>query len=62
MQEFKAVYSWRWNFDRVKNIFEVVLFLATVESVLTKTPQAELAEQDRRRQHKTKALVNRAVS
>lgn len=65
-------------FDRIKNIFEVerfsgfsetaikqdffgVLFLATLESVLTKAPQAELTAQDRR-QHKTKARVNRAVS
>lgn len=46
----------------IKQDFFGVLFLATLESILTKAPQAELAEQDRRRQNKTKALVNRAVS
>jgi hypothetical protein len=39
-----------------------VIFLATLESVLTKAPQSELAERDRRRQNKTKAQVNRTVS
>jgi len=39
-----------------------VIFLATLESVLTKAPQSALAERDRRRQNKTKARVNRAVS
>lgn len=46
----------------MKQDFFGVIFLATLESVLTKAPQAELAEQDRRRQNKTKAQVNRAVS
>lgn len=46
----------------IKQDFFGVIFLATLESVLSKAPQAALAEQDRRRQHKTKALVNRAVS
>ena len=46
----------------IKQDFFGVLFLATLESVLTKAPQSALAEQDRRRQNKTKAQVNRAVS
>lgn len=46
----------------IKQDFFGVIFLATLESVLTKAPQAELAAQDRRRQTKTKAMVNRAVS
>ena len=46
----------------IKQDFFGVIFLATLESVLTKAPQSELAEQDRRRQNKTKAQVNRAVS
>lgn len=46
----------------IKQDFFGVIFLATLESVLTKAPQSELAEQDRRRENKTKAQVNRAVS
>ena len=46
----------------IKQDFFGVIFLATLESVLTKAPQSELAERDRRRQNKTKAQVNRAVS
>jgi hypothetical protein len=46
----------------IEQDFFGVLFLATLESVLTKAPQAELAEQDHRRQNKTKAQVNRTVS
>lgn len=46
----------------IKQDFFGVIFLATLESILAKKPQSELAEQDRRRQNKTQAMVNRAVS
>jgi Transposase DDE domain len=46
----------------IQQDFFGVLFLATLESVLTKAPQSELAARDRRRQNKTRAQVNRAVS
>jgi hypothetical protein len=46
----------------IKQDFFGVIFLATLESILTKGPQSELAEQDRRRRNKTRAMVNRAVS
>jgi hypothetical protein len=46
----------------IKQDFFGVIFLATLESILAKGPQAELAEQDRRRWNKTQAMVNRAVS
>ena len=46
----------------IKQDFFGVIFLATLESVLTKAPQSELAERDRPRQNKTNAQVNRAVS
>ena len=46
----------------IQQDFFGVIFLATLESVLTKAPQSKLAEHDRRRHNKTKAQVNRAVS
>jgi hypothetical protein len=46
----------------IEQDFFGVIFLATLESVLTKAPQSALAERDRRRQNKTKAQVNRSVS
>lgn len=46
----------------IKQDFFGVIFLATLESILTKGPQSELAEQDRRRRNKTQAMVNRSVS
>jgi hypothetical protein len=46
----------------IKQDFFGVIFLATLESILTKGPQSELAEEDRRRRNKTKAMVNRSVS
>lgn len=46
----------------IKQDFFGVILLATLESILIKAPQAELAAQDRRRQNQTRALVNRAVS
>ena len=46
----------------LKQDFFGVLFLATLESILAKGPQAELAERERRRANKTQAQVNRAVS
>lgn len=46
----------------IKQDFFGVIFLATLESILAKGPQSELAEQDRRRRNKTQAMVNRAVS
>jgi hypothetical protein len=46
----------------IKQDFFGVIFLATLESILTKGPQAELAEEDRRRRNKTQAMVNRSVS
>jgi hypothetical protein len=46
----------------IKQDFFGVIFLTTLESILTKGPQSELAEQDRRRQNKTRAMVNRSVS
>jgi Transposase DDE domain len=46
----------------IKQDFFGVIFLTTLESILTKGPQSELAEQDRRRRNKTRAMVNRSVS
>ena len=46
----------------IKQDFFGVIFLATLESILTKGPQSELAEKDRRRRNKTQAMVNRSVS
>ena len=46
----------------IRQDFFGVIFLATLESILTKGPQSELAEQDRRRRNKTQAMVNRSVS
>lgn len=46
----------------IKQDFFGVIFLATLESILAKGPQSELAEADRRRRNKTQAQVNRAVS
>jgi hypothetical protein len=46
----------------IKQDFFGVIFLTTLESILTKGPQSELAERDRRRQNKTRAMVNRSVS
>jgi Transposase DDE domain len=46
----------------IKQDFFGVIFLTTLESILTKGPQSELAEQDRRRRNKTHAMVNRSVS
>ena len=46
----------------IKQDFFGVIFLATLESILTKGPQSELAEEDRRRRNKTQAMVNRSVS
>lgn len=46
----------------IKQDFFGVIFLATLESILAKAPQSELAERDRRRRTKTQAQVNRAVS
>ena len=46
----------------IKQDFFGVIFLATLESILTKGPQSELAEQDHKRRNKTRAMVNRAVS
>ena len=46
----------------IKQDFFGVIFLSTLESILTKKAQSELAERDRKRKNKTRALVNRAVS
>jgi len=46
----------------IKQDFFGVVFLSTLESILTKGAQSELAERNRRRKNKTNALVNRAVS
>ncbi|MBK8317014.1 MAG: hypothetical protein IPL01_24590 [Acidobacteria bacterium] len=46
----------------IKQDFFGVIFLATLESILAKGPQSELAEQDRQRSNKTQAMVNRVVS
>jgi len=46
----------------IKQDFFGVIFLATLESLLAKGPQSELAERDRRRHNNTQAQVNRAVS
>lgn len=46
----------------IKQDFFGVIFLATLESILAKGPQSELAERDRRRWNDTQARVNRAVS
>ena len=46
----------------IKQDFFGVIFLSTLESILTKGTQSELAERDRRRKNKTRALVNRAIS
>lgn len=46
----------------IKQDFFGVIFLTTLESILTKGPQSELAEKDRRRRNKTRAMVNRSVS
>jgi hypothetical protein len=46
----------------IKQDFFGVIFLATLESILAKGPQSELAEEDRRRRNKTQAMVNRSVS
>ena len=46
----------------IKQDFYGVIFLATLESILTKSPQAELTIKDIKRQTKTLAQVNRAVS
>lgn len=83
VEEFKAVYFWRWReevfFDRIKNIFEVerfsatsveaikqdiygVLFLASLESVLSKPEAKRLKEESARRGNQSQAQVNRAIS
>lgn len=46
----------------IKQDFYGVIFLATLESILAKSPQAELTIKDINRQTKTQAQVNRAVS
>jgi hypothetical protein len=46
----------------IKQDFFGVLFLSTLESVLCKSPQQELAERDQARSTQTQAQVNRAVS
>lgn len=46
----------------IKQDFFGVLFLATLESILTKAPQTELTMKDLKRGTKTLAQVNRAVS
>ena len=46
----------------IEQDFFGVIFLATLESILVKGPQSELAERDRRRWNKTRAKVNRAGS
>lgn len=46
----------------IKQDFYGVIFLATLESILTKSSQAELTIKDINRQTKTLAQVNRAVS
>lgn len=46
----------------IKQDFFGLIFLATLESILAKGPQSELAEKDCRRRNKTQAMVNRAVS
>jgi hypothetical protein len=69
--EFEQVYHWRWSeverfsgFSEIsiKQDFYGVIFLATLESILTKSSQAELTIKDIKRQTKTLAQVNRAVS
>ena len=46
----------------IRQDFHGVIFLATLESVLVKRPQAELIERDLERQNQTPAQVNRVVS
>ena len=46
----------------IRQDFFGVLFLSTLESVLTKSTQQSLSERDQARGNKTKAKVNRAVS
>lgn len=46
----------------IKQDFFGVIFLATLESILAKGPQSELAEKERQRSNKTQAMVNRVVS
>jgi hypothetical protein len=46
----------------IKQDFHGVIFLATLESILAKSPQSELTIKDIKRQTKTLAQVNRAVS
>lgn len=46
----------------IRQDFFGVLFLSTLESVLTKRTQQELTEQDQAQSNKTQAKVNRAVS
>ena len=46
----------------IRQDFFGVLFLSTLESVLTKTTQRALTEQDQTKGNKTQAKVNRAVS
>lgn len=51
-----------FNERTIKQDFFGILFLATLESVLVKRPQAQLAAQDLARGTQTRAQVNRAVS
>jgi hypothetical protein len=46
----------------IRQDFHGVIFLATLESLLVKRPQAELLKRDLERRNKTRAQVNRAVS
>lgn len=46
----------------IKQDFHGVIFLATLESLLVKRPQAALTERDLKRHHQTRARINRAVS
>src|SRR5258706_437460 len=46
----------------IKQDFFGVIFLATLESILAKSAQADLSARDIKRQTKTRARVNRAIS
>lgn len=46
----------------IEQDFHGVIFLATIESILTRSPQAELLKCDLERANKTRAKVNRDVS
>jgi len=46
----------------IEQDFYAMVFLTTLESVLTKSAQTDLDERDQRRQTQTKARVNRALS